>query len=274
MPSPNFQQIQAFSQMSKKLQDAAISEFVERIEDGMTVDEIMEQASEVAYKYRMLGSELGAQWYDLCAELAGVNVDAADLDVIDEEILARRAEAVAKSQAAQVNPVESFSAFLEAQIAEEIRMTGMNNLRRDYGRGVKGGRWARVPVGDTCAWCLMMASNGTWYLSEKSAIFDEFGDKYHPNCNCVAVYYADGEDISGYSGIYRYKEMYYDADNRRRAAASGRDPYPEELAERIEDAHREHLKKQREARERGEDFKPWTKYNEDLILMREMYGLK
>lgn len=273
MATPSYRQVKAFSDMTKKLQDAAVADFLERIEDGMTVDEVMDAAREVAYKYRMLGSELGAQWYDLCAELAGVDVEAADLDVIDEEALAKRAANVAKSAAAQINPVESFTAFLQAQIAEEIRTTGMMNLRRDYERGTRGGRWARVPVGETCAWCLMLASNGTWYLSQKSAIYAQDGGKYHDDCNCVAVFYADAEDISGYSGIYRYKEMYYEADNRRRANATGRDPYPKELQERIDRAREERAKKVREARAEGKDMEPWDDTNEDLILMREMFGL-
>lgn len=274
MPAPSYRQVQSFAQLSKKLQDAAVSEFLERIDADMGVEEIMDEAREVAAKFRMLGSELGAQWYDLCAELAGVDVEPAELDIMDDEALAARAERVARSQAAQVNPVESFQAFLQAQIAEEIRMTGQRNLDRDYERGVKGGRWARVPVGDTCAWCLMLAANGTWYKTEKSAERTKHGDKYHANCNCVAVFYADPEDIRGYTGIYRYKQMYYDADYRRVANETGRDPYPEKLAERIEHAKREHRRKAREARERGEDYEPWTKANETMIVMREMYGLK
>ena len=274
MPAPSYRQVKAFSDITKKLQDAAVADFLERIGQDMTADEMMDVAREVAYKYRMLGSELGAQWYDLCAELAGIEVDAADLDVIDEDALARRAANVAKSQAAQVNPTESFTAFLQAQIAEEIRTTGMLNLDRDYKRGVKGGRWARVPVGETCAWCLMLASNGTWYKSEKSAMFTDHGDKFHANCNCVAVYYANAEDISGYSGIYRYKRMYYEADNRRVANATGRDPYPEELKKRIDRARELHDEKYREARARDEDAVPWQNANEDAILMREMFGLE
>ncbi len=274
MATPSYQQVRAFSDMTKKLQDKAVADFLERVDADMTVDEVMDAAREVAYKYRMLGSELGAQWYDLCAELAGVDVDAADLDVIDEDALARRAANVARSQAAQINPVESFTAFLQAQIAEEIRTTGMMNLDRDYERGTRGARWARVPVGETCAWCLMLASNGTWYKSEKSALFGEHGDRYHANCNCVAVYYADAEQIAGYSSIYRYKEMYYEADNRRVANATGRDPYPQYLKDRIDRARELHDERYREAMRRGEEAVPWQNANEDAILMREMFGLE
>ena len=269
MAAPSYAQVKAFSEVTSKLQDAAVSEFLERIDSDMAVEEIMEQAREVAYKYRTLGSELGAQWYDLCAEIAGVEVDAADLDSIDEAALAKRAANVAKSDAAKANPVESFKAFLQAQITDEIRTTGMRNLDRDYGRGVKGARWARVPVGETCAWCLMLASNGTWYLTEESALRSRHGGKFHEHCNCVAVYYANAEDISGYSGIYRYKQMYYEADNIRQANESGKDPYPEEFAKEVEDARKRH----NERYEKGEVDEPWQNANEDAMIMRRKYGL-
>ena len=74
--------------------------------------------------------------------------------------------------------------------------------------------------------------------------------------------------------------MYYDAENIRLANELGREPYPEELQKRIDDAEKTHElsaeRKQREAAERGEEYKkkPWTQYNEDLIIMRDKYGLK
>ena len=64
--------------------------------------------------------------------------------------------------------------------------------------------------------------------------------------------------------------MYYDADNIRRANASGQEDYPEELQSRIERAKAEHKAKY----DAGETDKKWTVYNEDMIVMRYKYGLK
>ena len=266
MAAPNYEQIQSFGHVTEQLKQAAIEEFMEYVYDGMTLDEVVDAATTVAMKYSFLGEELGAQWYDLCAELAGVDADSAYLPDIDETGIRDRAKTVAKSGG---DAKSVFNEFLSNQIQESIRTTGTANLWRDYERGLTKGGWARVPVGDTCAWCLMLASEGTWYLTEKRALISKkTGGHYHRNCNCIAVYFANPEDIEGYTALKKYKAMYYDADNVRIRNERGIEEYPEELAERVRRAKKEHLEKQREARERGEEVVPWQTANETCIVMR------
>lgn len=269
MPAPNYEQIQSFGNVTAQLKEAAIDEFMEYVYDGMTIDEIIDAATNVAMKYSYLGCELGAQWYDLCSELAGLDVEPAELPEVDDTKLAGRARAVVESVGDESLVSDAFNYFLQNEIQKSIRMTGNANLWRDYERGKAGGRWARVPVGDTCAWCLMLASNGAWYLSEKSALGTS-PDHYHDGCNCIAVYHSDAESIAGYSDLDRYKSMYYEAENMRMANASGKVPYSEELQSRIDKAREIHKAKYDD----GETDIKWTKYNETLIVMREVYGLK
>ena len=278
MAAPNYEQIQSFGNVTDQLRQAAVDEFMEYVYDGMSIEEVIDAAATVAAKYSYLGCELGAQWYDLCSELAEINAEPAELPEVDSEaIKSRTRDAFEKSQQPTVQGV--FNDFMQNIINDSIRTTGSANLWRDYERGIAGGRWCRVPVGDTCAWCMMLASQGAWYLSEESALQGHAG-KYHEGCDCKAVYHADAESIQGYSDLAKYKKMYYDADNDRRANASGREKYPEELSDRVKAAKARHElledKKQLEAEERGEDYKkkPWTVYNEDMIVMRYKYGLK
>lgn len=267
MAAPNFEQIQSFDNVSKQLTQAAIDEFLGEISPGMSYEAVIDVAVTVAEKFAFLGAELGAQWYDLCTQLAGVDAEPAELQQSDQDTLRAKAEAtVSKSQETFG---KTFEYYMQNVINDSIRLTGGANLRRDYNRGLVPGKWARVPVGETCAWCLMLASQGAWYLSEESAIGD--GDHYHNGCNCKAVYHADAESIKGYSGqLGRYKAMYYDAENIRLANELGREPYPEELQKRIDDARAIHEAKY----EADETDKKWTQYNEDLIIMRYKYGLK
>ena len=110
----------------------------------------------------------------------------------------------------------------------------------------------------------MLASQGAWYVSEESALGKEAGH-YHDDCDCVAVYHADPESIRGYSDrLFKYKEMYYDAEN---TLDSG--DMPEELKQRIAVARAAH----KAAYDAGETDKDWTRYNEDMIIMRYKYGL-
>ena len=268
MAAPNFEQIQSFNNVSQQLKDAAYYELLERIEPGMTFDEIIEQATEVATKFKMLGMELGAQWYDLCTEIAGIMAEPAEVGVVDTDAVRNRAQAYA-SHATAETVQNVFVQFLQNEINESIRTTGNANLWRDYERGLTPGKWARVPVGETCAWCLMLASQGAWYLTEESALGESSGH-YHDGCDCVAVYHADPESINGYGKLADYKRMYYEADNLRQANASGRDPYPEELQQRISEARAKH----KAMYDAGGTEQKWTKYNEDLIVMRYEYGLK
>ena len=279
MATPNYEQIQSFGYVTGQLREAAVNEFLDSIDEFMSRDEIIEQAVRVAEKYALLGSELGAQWYDLCSELAGLDVDPAELSETDGEEIASRAYSYVDSLE-ESEPLErAFNEFLQNEINNSIRKTGNDNLWRDYERGTAGGKWARVPVGPTCGWCLMLASQGAWYLTKESALGESSGH-YHRGCNCIAVYHADAESISGYTELERYKSMYYECENTRIAHENGLERYPDDLQKRIIEGKDRHEKleekKKLEATERGEDYeeKPWTVYNEDLIIMRYKYGVK
>ena len=271
MAAPNFEQIQSFGNVRSQLTEAAVDELLGELYDGITVDEIIAEATRIAEKYAYLGAELGAQWYELCSELAGIDIEPAMVGEVDVDALESKAHAALEGSdvSGSTTAKQVFNSYLQNVINDSIRTTGDANLWRDYERGLAGGRWCRVPVGDTCAWCLMLASQGAWYLSEKSALGETAGH-YHDGCNCTAVYHADADSIGGYENLGRYKEMYYDADNMRMANASGRESYPEELQSRIARAKAEHQAKY----DAGETDKKWTVYNEDMIVMRYKYGLK
>lgn len=74
-------------------------------------------------------------------------------------------------------------------------------------------RFARVPSGaETCPFCLMLASRGFEYRSEKSAAYKKDGGHYHPNCDCRIVAGFDGMDVEGYDPDALY-ERYSDCAN-------------------------------------------------------------
>lgn len=246
---------------------------------AMTIDEVVELATQVAARYQELASELGAQWYDLCTRLANIEAEAAELREIDSESIRQRARAAVETAPTNKTVDAVFNYFLHNEIQNSIRATGSANLNRDYERGLVSGKWARVPVGDTCAWCLMLASQGAWYLTKESALGNN-GGHYHDGCDCVAVYHADADNIPNYENLLRYKRMYYDAENARVANKNGNKKYDEELQERVDRAKAQHAEreaaKKQKAIERGEEYEenPWTRYNETLIVMRYQNGLK
>lgn len=256
MAAPAMSQVLALDSALRKVYENAIAEFLDTIDASMNIAELREVAAAIAAKYRMLGSELGALWYDVCAELAGLDLEPAMLEDLDLEEVAR--------SVAQAETIEEFENAFRQNIWDAMRNTGMSNVWREYERGMSGARWARVPVGETCAWCLMLASNGAWYLSEESALRESAG-RYHNHCDCIAVYFADAEEIDGYDALYDYKAMYYAADQAR---IEGR--YSEDVAERIARAREQHEKEY----EAGKTTEKWTDMNATMIVMRGMYGLK
>ena len=271
MAAPNYEQIQSFDHVTKQLQDAAVDEFMSELAEGMSRDEVVELATIIADKYRLLGAELGAQWYDLCSELAGYDVEPAELQEQDVDSIAERAESATTRASETGDYYKTFADWLSDEIMSSIRSTGDANLWRDYRRGMAGGKWCRVPVGETCAWCLMLASQGAWYLSEKTALGTE-PDHYHKDCNCKAVYHADAESIEGYKDLQKYKSMYYKAEN---TLDSGN--MPDELQDRINMARLAHEQKVADYKAGLIDKEParWTRYNETLIIMRyQNEGLK
>lgn len=275
---PSYEQILSFGSTRTQLVEYAIEEFNYWLHEGMTKQELMQIATTIGEKYSLLGSELGAQWYDLCSQLAEIEAEPAELRTMTPQQITESAQAaIDRAETGILEDV--FKTYLQDVINNSIRETGDANLMRDYERGLSGGGWCRVPVGETCAFCLILASQGAWYKSEETALGTS-PDHYHRGCNCIAVYHADANSIKGYKELEKYKQMYYGADDARIANSRGKNPYPEELKRRIAEGKARHAaledKKAVEYAERGEDYekKPWTHTNEDLIIMRYQYGLK
>lgn len=163
MAAPALSQVLAMDAALKKVYENAIMEFMDTITPDMSIYEVREVAVAIAAKYQMLGSRLGALWYDVCAELAGLRLDPAEMLDVDLVTLERKV--------AQAEDKEEIAETISAIIQDAMRETGRAAAWRDYSRGLTNGKWCRVPTGDTtCAWCLMLASNGAWYLSAESAL--------------------------------------------------------------------------------------------------------
>lgn len=261
MATPNYEQIQSFNTVTQQLIQSATDEFMRLYSSELTIDEVVELMTLVAEQYGLLASELGAQWYDLCTNLANIDAEPAEIRQADTESLRQRARWYVDNE---TDGKRVFNYFLQNVINDSIRETGSANLWRDYERGMVAGKWARVPVGETCAWCLMLASQGAWYLTKESALGKESGH-YHDGCNCIAVYHSDPDDIPNYSKLAQYKKMYYDAENTR-----VKGDYSDDLRDRINRAKENHAKAVKDYEEgiTDKEPKPWTKYNETLIIMR------
>ena len=76
-----------------------------------------------------------------------------------------------------------------------------------------GDEFAWIPAGDTCAFCIMLASNG-WQKPSKNALKNGHAEHIHANCDCTySVRFGKNMDFQGYDPD-KYKELYDDAEGR------------------------------------------------------------
>lgn len=100
--------------------------------------------------------------------------------------------------------------LLDELVKQPYRSTLQHSAHR------AGAAWARVPVGETCAFCLMLSSRGAVYDTRENAKFTSDGDKYHGDCDCTPVLAKSNADLP-----YDADALYEDVYQKARSAAGG-----------------------------------------------------
>ena len=267
MPAPSYQDVWNYAHRLESVSQAAKNEFLAAIEDvdfsdwATAADQLREIVQGIVDWYGLAAQDLGAQWFEYCEELAtqanpsqlvgesGRYSTRSDVDAaidklfdgeVDEQKLVELLQGVVVEQTKRRARSE-----IESRIAEKMQAEG--------GRGKVKYGYARVPVGDTCAYCIMLASRGFDYWTEKTARAAD-----HPGCNCVIIPFHEASTIPGYEDkLASYREQYAEA---RQAV---RDPSPE-LQARIDIARHNH----EVAYANGETTTRWSQMNEIAIAMR------
>ena len=114
---------------------------------------MIDNAAALATKYGEASAALAAEFYDLMAELSGVTMPPAlpaDPATIDE---------VAKAVVGTLKTGNE--EIISLAVARLVKMAGVDTTMQNALRD--GAEWAWVPHGDTCAFCITLASRG-WPL--------------------------------------------------------------------------------------------------------------
>lgn len=156
----------------------------------------------LATKYGEGTSALAAAWYDAVAEASGKYLTSAEA----------AATATYAETAKAVNGVLKISRneeLLAGAMERLVKMPGadtvLNNAIRD------GAEVAWIPHGDTCAFCLALASRG-WEKASRKTVQNGHAEHIHANCDCTyAVRFDENTDVEGYNDGAAYKEMYKNA---------------------------------------------------------------
>ena len=168
-------------------------------------DELIYNAYNVATRYGEASATLAALMYDAIAELEGALVPPAEL-----------AETATLSEVSEtVNGVLSKSKnedMLASAVGRLVKQAGADTTLKNAIRD--GAEWAWVPNGDTCAFCLMLASNG-WKHASKKLLRNGHAEHIHSNCDCnFAVRFDSSTTVGGYDPE-KYLNMYENAEGTR-----------------------------------------------------------
>lgn len=163
-------------------------------------DAMIDYAFALANKYGEASAALAAEMYDAAVELSGLLYPAAlpaPAPTIQEV-----AQAVVGT--AKTGNLEIISSAVGRIVKLQGVDTTMQNALRD------GAEWAWIPVGDTCAFCITLASRG-WQKASKKALKNGHAEHVHANCDCTYAIRFDGKsNVQGYDPE-EYRSMYYGA---------------------------------------------------------------
>ena len=162
----------------------------------------------LATKYGEASGALAAEMYDLVmrrARRAGVAAAVPAPTATYHE--AAQAIYGALNRSSNAGFIASAVQRLTKQAGED---TMLNNAMRD------GSEFAWVPAGgETCAFCLMLASNGWQKASYYTVHYSGHADHIHANCEChYMVRNSSDGGVRGYNPDY-YKRIYDNAEGTR-----------------------------------------------------------
>ena len=135
-------------------------------------DDLIAYAYGLVTKYGEGSAELACQMYDALAEAQGALVPAAEpADTASYGEVARMVNAT-KDQ----NP-----ANLPNGVSRLVKRAGADTTLKNASRD--GAEWAWVPHGDTCPFCITLASNG-WQKASDKVLKGGHAQHVHANCDC------------------------------------------------------------------------------------------
>lgn len=199
----------AYTQQLAKLNKKAgqlMADYIAAHGTGDT-DALIAYAHALVTKYGEGSAELACQMYDALAAAAKAGVPAAE--PAQPASYGEVARMVQATKASQPQMQQGVSRLVKRAGAD----TTLKNALRD------GAEWAWIPQGDTCAFCLTLASRG-WQKASQAAIKGGHAEHIHANCDCEYAIRFDGRStVAGYDPdeyLRRYRAAGSDVNALRR----------------------------------------------------------
>lgn len=163
--------------------------------------ETADAAALIAYAYGLVtkygegSAELACQMYDAMADAQGAHVPAAE-----------PAETAEYGEVARmVNATRNSTPQLKSGVSRLVKRAGADTTLKNALRD--SAEWAWVPSGDTCAFCMTLASRG-WQRASQSALKGGHAEHIHANCDCTyAIRFNSQVNVEGYDPE-KYRKAY------------------------------------------------------------------
>lgn len=168
---------------------------------------LIDYAYALVTKYGEGSAALAAQMYDELAALQNARVPPA------EPAPTAQYDEVAKMVQATRNSPPQMQQGVSRLVKQAGADTTLKNAQRD------GAEFAWVPHGDSCAFCLTLASRG-WQRASQAAIKGGHAEHIHASCDCeYAIRFDSRTSVAGYDPdeyLRRYREADSDVNALRR----------------------------------------------------------
>lgn len=202
-------------------------------------NELIDYAYALVTKYSEAESAAACMFYDELAALSGAIVPSAlPAESASISEVGKAINGAIKNSNGNEETVTSTVFRLVKQAGQD---TTLQNALRD------GAQFAWIPSGDTCAFCIALASRG-WQYASKRSIKNGHAEHIHGNCDCAyAVRFNENTDVAGYDPD-KYLEEYESAegDTPEQKINSMRRRYYEENKEKINEQKRSAYEKRKE----------------------------
>ena len=177
-----------------------MSDYVAR--HGFNDPNIIDYAYGLVTKYGEGSASLSAMMYDAIAEMEGKILPSAEVAETPE--YGEVAKAINGVKKHSQNP-NSYGNVVNRLVKRTGADTMLKNADRD------GAEFAWIPSGDTCAFCIALASRGWQHISKKS-LKNGHAEHIHANCDCNYTVRFDGKStVEGYDPD-EYLEIYENAE--------------------------------------------------------------
>ena len=168
-----------------------------------SVEQLIRYAYTLTTRYGEAAAALACEMYDAVAAASGAAVAASAPAPV-----ASVSEVTGAIRAVQGQSDNLIPAIASRYVKRAAADTTLQNAIRD------GAEFAWVPHGDTCAFCITLASRG-WQPASKKALKGGHAEHIHSNCDCeYAIRFYSRTQIAGYDPD-RYLQQYQDADGRK-----------------------------------------------------------